>query len=186
MHVDDNGIVQSFLEKPADPPPMPASRQIAGQHGIYVFDSKFLFDELRRDATTRIRATISARTSFPISCKNGRAVAHQFSDLLRQVRVTIRGAYWRDAGTWMLTGPPISISPTSFPELDLYDRAWPIWTHAEITPPAKFVHDEDGRRGQAVTSLVSADASYPAPHCAARCFSPACTSIHTPTWKTPS
>jgi glucose-1-phosphate adenylyltransferase len=41
------------------------------------------------------------------------------------------------------------------PELDLFDSDWPIWTYGEITPPAKFVHDEDGRRGQAITSLVS-------------------------------
>ena len=55
----------------------------------------------------------------------------------------------------MPTGRPTSISPTWCPELDLYDRSWPIWTYAEITPPAKFVHDEEGRRGEAVTSLVS-------------------------------
>jgi glucose-1-phosphate adenylyltransferase len=66
-------------------------------------------------------------------------------------------SYWRDVGTidayWEanidLTG--------AAPQLDLYDRDWPIWTYAEITPPAKFVHDLEGRRGQAVSSLVSGD-----------------------------
>jgi glucose-1-phosphate adenylyltransferase len=66
-----------------------------------------------------------------------------------------QGSYWRDVGTvdayW---GANIDLTDT-LPELDLYDREWPIWTYAEISPPAKFVHDEDGRRGEAVTSLVS-------------------------------
>jgi len=86
--------------------------------------------------------------------KNGRAVAHQFS------RSCVRSgddqrSYWRDVGTvdayWSSN---IDLTDV-VPELDLYDRSWPIWTYAEITPPAKFVHDEDGRRGEAVTSLVS-------------------------------
>ena len=66
-------------------------------------------------------------------------------------------AYWRDVGTvdayWEANIDLTDVTP----ELDLYDRDWPIWTYAEITPPAKFVHDEDGRRGSAVISLVSGD-----------------------------
>ena len=65
------------------------------------------------------------------------------------------GPYWRDVGTvdayW-----EANIDLTDIvPDLDLYEREWPIWTYGEITPPAKFVHDVDGRRGQAISSLVS-------------------------------
>ena len=82
-------------------------------------------------------------------------MAHQFSTLLRALAATKRRAYWRDVGTvdayWAAN---IDLTDV-VPELDLYDRDWPIWTYGEITPPAKFVHDEDGRRGSAVSSLVS-------------------------------
>jgi glucose-1-phosphate adenylyltransferase len=85
--------------------------------------------------------------------KHGRAVAHQFSRSC--VRSNDQRSYWRDVGTvdayWSAN---IDLTDV-VPELDLYDQSWPIWTYAEITPPAKFVHDEDGRRGEAVTSLVS-------------------------------
>jgi glucose-1-phosphate adenylyltransferase len=64
-------------------------------------------------------------------------------------------SYWRDVGTvdayWSAN---IDLTDV-VPELDLYDRSWPIWTHAEITPPAKFVHDDDWRRGQAISSLIA-------------------------------
>ena len=72
------------------------------------------------------------------------------------------------------------------PALDLYDRDWPIWTYAEITPPAKFVHDVDGRRGEAV-SLAGLRRLHhlgriAAPH---RCCSPACTCIPMRRWRMP-
>ena len=92
----------------------------------------------------------------PYIVKNGKAVAHRFSDsCVRSSAESI--AYWRDVGTvdayW-----EANIDLTDIiPELDLYETDWPIWTYAEIKPPAKFVHDEDGRRGYAVSSLVSGD-----------------------------
>lgn len=155
MHVDDNGVIQSFLEKPADPPPMPGKpdKSLASM-GIYVFDSQFLYDELRRDAADPNSNHDFGKDIIPYIVKHGRAVAHQFSDSCVRSGDDPR-SYWRDVGTvdayW---GANIDLTDV-VPELDLYDRAWPIWTYAEITPPAKFVHDEDGRRGQAVTSLVS-------------------------------
>ena len=122
--------------------------------GIYVFDTKFLFDELQRDANDPNSSHDFGKDIIPYIVKHGRAVAHQFS------RSCVRSgddprSYWRDVGTvdayWASNIDLTDI----LPELDLYDRSWPIWTHAEITPPAKFVHDEEGRRGEAVTSLVS-------------------------------
>lgn len=155
MHIDESGLIQSFLEKPADPPPMPGKpdKSLASM-GIYVFNSEFLFDELRRDAADPNSAHDFGKDIIPYIVKHGRAIAHQFNDSCVRSGDDPR-SYWRDAGTvdayW---GANIDLTDV-VPELDLYDRSWPIWTYAEITPPAKFVHDEDGRRGQAVTSLVS-------------------------------
>jgi glucose-1-phosphate adenylyltransferase len=155
MHINDDDTIRSFLEKPADPPPMPGKPdQSLASMGIYVFDTEFLFDELRRDAADPNSNHDFGKDIIPYIVKNGRAVAHQFT------RSCVRSggeanSYWRDVGTvdayWSSN---IDLTDV-VPELDLYDRAWPIWTHGEITPPAKFVHDEDGRRGEAITSLIS-------------------------------
>ncbi len=122
--------------------------------GIYVFETKLLFDELRRDAADPNSQRDFGKDIIPHLVKHGKAIAHHFSDSC--VRSSFeQNAYWRDVGTvdayW-----EANIDLTAIvPELDLYDRDWPIWTNSEITPPAKFVHDKDGRRGQAVSSLVS-------------------------------
>jgi glucose-1-phosphate adenylyltransferase len=155
MDVDENDVIQSFLEKPADPPPMPGKpdKSLASM-GIYVFDTRFLFEQLRRDANDSNSSHDFGKDLIPYIVKNGKAVAHQFS------RSCVRSggdqpSYWRDVGTvdayWSAN---IDLTDV-IPDLDLYDRSWPIWSYAEITPPAKFVHDEEGRRGEAVTSLVS-------------------------------
>ena len=154
MHIDDNDVIKSFLEKPADPPPMPGKpdKSLASM-GIYVFSTDFLYDELKRDAADPNSSHDFGKDIIPYIVKNGRAVAHQFSRSC--VRSNQQQSYWRDAGTvdayWSAN---IDLTDV-IPELDLYDRSWPIWSYAEITPPAKFVHDEDGRRGEAVSSLVS-------------------------------
>ena len=155
LHVDDSNRIVEFLEKPKDPPPMPGRSDVAlGSMGIYVFETALLCEELRRDA-----ARVDSRHDFggdiiPKLVREGRAVAHHFS------QSCVRSAsepepYWRDVGTvdayW-----EANIDLTDFiPALDIYDQDWPIWTHAESTPPAKFVHDEEGRRGLAVSSLVA-------------------------------
>jgi glucose-1-phosphate adenylyltransferase len=155
MHVDANDRIVAFLEKPADPPGMPDKPQMAlASMGIYVFSTAFLIDELRRDADDAGSSHDFGKDIIPFLVKHGKAVAHRFTRSC--VGVTSRGeAYWRDVGTvdayW-----EANIDLTDFePGLDLYDRDWPIWTYLEITPPAKFVHDEDGRRGMATSSLVS-------------------------------
>jgi glucose-1-phosphate adenylyltransferase len=155
MHVDDNDRIQSFLEKPADPPAMPGKPdQSLASMGIYVFESNFLFDELRRDAADRTSSHDFGKDIIPHIVKHGRAVAHHFENSCIRSQAEMR-SYWRDVGTldayWAA-----NIDLTDLvPELDLFDRSWPIWTHAEITPPAKFVHDDESRRGEAISSLVS-------------------------------
>ena len=155
MHIDGNDRIIDFLEKPADPPAMPGKPDMAlASMGIYVFKTTFLLDELRRDASDPLSSRDFGKDLIPYLVKNGKAYAHHFSRSC--VRSSKEAAsYWRDVGTidayWQANIDLTDIVP----DLDIYDRDWPIWTYGEITPPAKFVHDEDGRRGQAISSLVS-------------------------------
>jgi glucose-1-phosphate adenylyltransferase len=155
MHVDANDRIIDFVEKPADPPALPGNPDVAlASLGIYVFSTRFLFDQLRRDAATPGSDRDFGKDIIPYLVKHGHAQAHRFSaSCVRTAEEP--GAYWRDVGTidayWEANVDLTDIVP----ELDLYDHSWPLWTYAEITPPAKFVHDVDGRRGSAVSSLVS-------------------------------
>jgi glucose-1-phosphate adenylyltransferase len=157
MHVDENDVIVDFIEKPKDPPGIPGNPDMAlASMGIYVFNTKFLLEELRRDAADPASSRDFGKDIIPYIVKNGKAVAHRFAKSC--VRATSENeAYWRDVGTvdayWQANIDLTEI----LPELDLYDRSWPIWTYAEIKPPAKFVHNEDGRRGEAISSLVSGD-----------------------------
>jgi glucose-1-phosphate adenylyltransferase len=155
MHIDETDRIVDFLEKPADPPAMPGKPDMAlASMGIYVFNTKFLIEELHRDAADPASSRDFGKDLIPYLVKHGKAYAHHFSRSC--VRSSKEAAsYWRDVGTidayW-----EANIDLTDIvPDLDIYDRDWPIWTYGEITPPAKFVHDQDGRRGQAVSSLVS-------------------------------
>jgi glucose-1-phosphate adenylyltransferase len=155
MHVDADGRIMQFLEKPKDPPGIPGREELAlASMGIYVFETKLLFDQLKRDAATPGSKRDFGHDIIPFLVKNGKAVAHRFEDSCVRSSAEAR-PYWRDVGTvdayW-----EANIDLTDIvPELDLFDRDWPIWTYAEITPPAKFVHDLEGRRGEAISSLVS-------------------------------
>jgi glucose-1-phosphate adenylyltransferase len=153
--VDEADRITSFLEKPADPPGIPGYPDLAlASMGIYVFETGFLLDQLRRDAANTDSSHDFGKDIVPYIVAHGHAVAHRFAaSCVRSSSET--GAYWRDVGTldayW-----EANIDLTDFvPGFDIYDSRWPIWTYGEVVPPAKFVHDEDGRRGQAVSSLVS-------------------------------
>ena len=155
LDVDHNDRILGFMEKPADPPPMPGrpSASLASM-GIYVFETAYLLSLLQEMSTFPDYGNDFGGDVIPYIVKHGKAVAHPFA------RSCIRAssekhAYWRDVGTidsyWQA-----NIDLTDFsPLLDLYDQSWPIWTYSELTPPAKFIHNEDGRRGQAISSMVS-------------------------------
>jgi glucose-1-phosphate adenylyltransferase len=157
MQVDKGMRVTAFLEKPADPPAMPGDPDHAlASMGIYVFNWAFLRDLLIRDAEDANSSHDFGMDLIPDIVKNGRAIAHKFVESCVTSGLETE-PYWRDVGTidafWQA-----NIDLTDFvPKLDLYDQSWPIWTYAEIVPPAKFIHNEDGRRGSAVSSLVSGD-----------------------------
>jgi glucose-1-phosphate adenylyltransferase len=155
MQTDATDRIVAFLEKPSDPPVMPGSPDtVLASMGIYVFATKFLFDELRRDAADPNSSRDFGKDLIPYLVKHGKAIAHRFQQSC--VRSDFEAdAYWRDVGTldayWKAN---IDLTDV-IPSLDLYDSDWPIWTYGEVTPPAKFVHDQDGRRGQAISSLIS-------------------------------
>ncbi|AMW05954.1 glucose-1-phosphate adenylyltransferase [Gemmatimonas phototrophica] len=155
MHVDEHDRIVHFLEKPADPPGIPGNPDMAlASMGIYVFKTSFLADLLRRDAVDPHTTHDFGKDLIPYVVANGKAVAHRFSDSCVKASRESE-AYWRDVGTidayW-----EANIDLTSvLPGLDMYDHDWPIWTYGEITPPAKFVHAEEGRRGFALDSLIS-------------------------------
>jgi glucose-1-phosphate adenylyltransferase len=157
MHVDKKDNIISFIEKPADPPGIPDKPDFAlASMGIYVFRTKFLMQLLREDAADPNSSRDFGKDIIPKVVTGGKAIAHRFAKSC--VRSTQEaGPYWRDVGTidayWEANIDLTDITP----ELDIYDRDWPIWTYAEIKPPAKFVHDEEGRRGSAVSSLVAGD-----------------------------
>ncbi|WP_460452159.1 glucose-1-phosphate adenylyltransferase [Alsobacter sp. SYSU BS001988] len=155
MHVDEHDRIISFLEKPKDPPAMPGRPDVAlASMGIYVFETRFLMDLLRRDAEDLASSHDFGKDIIPSIVASGKAVAHHFARSCVRSRVEA-APYWRDVGTVDAYAEANLDLADPRPELDLYDRDWPIWTFSEIVPPAKFVHDEDGRRGMAVSSLVS-------------------------------
>ncbi|MGB0498726.1 MAG: glucose-1-phosphate adenylyltransferase [Rubricella sp.] len=155
MAVDGEDRITSFLEKPADPPGTPDDPSVAlASMGIYVFKWSFLRELLQRDADDTGSAHDFGGDIIPHIVRHGKAVAHRFADSCVKHDPGVP-AYWRDVGTvdayWQA-----NIDLTGFtPDLDLWDRNWPIWTYSESVPPAKFIHDEADRRGSAISSMVT-------------------------------
>ena len=155
MSVDANDRIVDFLEKPADPPPMPGNPDMAlASMGIYVFNTDYLLEVLQQDAADPLSSHDFGKDIIPRLVREAKAVAHPFSRSC--VRPEPEAApYWRDVGTLdSYFAANIDLTEVT-PALDIYDRSWPIWTHSEMNAPAKFVHDYPGRRGQATASLVS-------------------------------
>jgi glucose-1-phosphate adenylyltransferase len=155
MAVDAQWRITDFVEKPTDPPSMPgaADRALASM-GIYIFNADYLYRELARDMADPTSSHDFGKDIIPRAVATGNASAHPFA--LSCVGSTASAApYWRDVGTidsyWDAN---IDLTATD-PLLNLYDKRWPIWTHQPQLAPAKFVHNQDDRRGVAVESLVS-------------------------------
>ncbi|MBI1424055.1 MAG: glucose-1-phosphate adenylyltransferase [Gammaproteobacteria bacterium] len=151
MGVDDAGRIKSFQEKPAEPPSIPGSPGMAlCSMGIYIFNKDFLIEQLIKDADSRNSSHDFGKDVIPAIINRYRAYAYPFRD-----PITSKQGYWRDVGTidsyWEANMELIGVTP----ELNLYDREWPIWTYQEQLPPAKFVFDDDIRRGRAIDSMVS-------------------------------
>lgn len=155
MTVDHSGRITDFVEKPAQPQGLPDNpdRSLASM-GIYVFRWKFLRQLLMDDAHDKTSKHDFGGDIIPNVVENGKAMAHRFEESCVRHRPGAN-AYWRDVGTidafWKA-----NLDLTDFdPDLDLWHREWPIWTYSESVPPAKFIHNEESRRGVALSSLIS-------------------------------
>ncbi len=151
MSVDADGRVVRFSEKPEHPQPMPGKPDTAlASMGIYVFNPGFLYEQLIKDADTLGSTRDFGKDIIPGLIADYRVFAYPFRDEKNN-----RQAYWRDVGTvdsfWAANLELIGVTP----ELNLYDTEWPIWTYQAQLPPAKFIFDDDDRRGMAVDSMVS-------------------------------
>jgi len=151
MTVNEHQRITRFMEKPARPEPMPGRDDMAlASMGIYVFSREFLKETLVADAGDPDSAHDFGRNIIPGNIDGGRVYAYAFQDVK-----TAAQAYWRDVGTVDAFYEANMELVYVTPELNLYDEDWPIWTYQEHVPSAKFVLDEDGRRGEAINSLVS-------------------------------
>ncbi len=154
MAVDDEDKIIEFAEKPANPKHMPGdTTQALASMGIYVFNAGFLYQQLMRDAKDESSTHDFGSDIIPYLISKARVYAHRFADSCVGARNELH--YWRDVGTvdayWQANMELTRV----IPELNMYDNTWPIWTYQEQLPPAKFVFNDDDRRGEATDSLVS-------------------------------
>ena len=154
MAIDAKRSITAFIEKPADPPTMPGKPEVTlASMGIYIFNAEYLYQLLEDDIANPASSHDFGKDIIPKIVAAGGAVAHPFG--MSCIPTADGVAYWRDVGTvdafWSANLDLASISP----ELNIYDDKWPIWTHQEQLPPAKFVHDSAGQHGMAVNVLVS-------------------------------
>ncbi len=150
MHVDDDSRVKAFVEKPDNPPSIPGREGTAlASMGIYIFNAAFLYEQLVKDAATPGSTRDFGHDIIPGIIDQYRIYAYPF--------LNMQGgqAYWRDVGTidsyWQTNMELVSVDPA----MNLYDQTWPIWTYQQQNAPAKFVFDNDNRRGMAVDSTIS-------------------------------
>lgn len=151
LTVNEQNEVIRFTEKPREPETLPGRENMAlASMGIYVFNTQFLFERLIEDADLQTSNHDFAKDILPRLLGQHRVVSYPFRDVQTKAQ-----SYWRDVGTvdafWEANMELVGIDP----ELNLYDEHWPIWTYLDQSPPAKFVFDDDGRRGMAVDSMVA-------------------------------
>ena len=155
MAVDGERRILKFQEKPARPASMPGrpDRALASM-GVYVFEAAFLYEALLRDADDPCSSHDFGKDIIPGLIAQGAHVhAHDFTESC--VNTSNGVPYWRDIGTIDAYWEANVALTRVVPELNLYDRDWPIWTYQEQLPPAKFVFDDDDRRGTAIDSIVA-------------------------------
>jgi len=151
LTVNEHNEILRFVEKPQNPETLPGQSDVTlASMGIYVFNTRFLFEKLIEDAGIEDSNHDFGRDLVPRLIGRHRAIAYPFRDVQ-----TKEQSYWRDVGTvdafWGANMELVGVDP----ELNLYDEHWPIWTYQDQSPPAKFVFDDEGRRGMAVDSMIA-------------------------------
>jgi glucose-1-phosphate adenylyltransferase len=151
MTVDSDDRILRFAEKPEHPEPLPGRPdRVLASMGIYVFNTAFLYEQLIRDADSPYSTHDFGKEIIPSAIGKYRVMAYPFRDVQSGEQ-----GYWRDVGTvdafWEANLELTKVTPP----LNLYDASWPIWTYQEQLPPAKFIFDDEDRRGMAVDSMVS-------------------------------
>lgn len=152
ININENKRIIGFQEKPANPQAIPGRPDVAlASMGIYMFSTDYLVDVLETDSRTLESSHDFGKDILPSAYKTSNLYAFPFGDLDTEDR-----GYWRDVGTvdayWEANQDLIAVTP----QLNLYNQDWPILTYQEQLPPAKFVFDNNKRRGMAVDSMVSA------------------------------
>lgn len=150
MSVDEDLRIKGFTEKPESPDPVPGEPDMClASMGNYVFDTEFLFEQLRRDAETSGSERDFGKDIIPSIIQDHDVYAYPFQSNDNE------HVYWRDVGTLDSFWEANMEMVAPVPALNLYDRKWPIWTYQEQLPPAKFVWEDQDRRGEAINSVVS-------------------------------
>lgn len=152
MSVDKNHVIKEFCEKPKSPKTIPGKPDMAlASMGIYIFNADFLYDLLEKDHIKANSSHDFGKDIIPATINSHHLTAYPFRD-----KATGQPGYWRDVGTIdSYYEANIALCDVT-PELNLYDKEWRIWSYQEQLPPAKFVFDDEDRRGMAVDSIVSA------------------------------
>ena len=150
--VDEASRVIGFQEKPADPASLPGFPHLAlASMGIYVFNMDSLGSSLESDAALPDSHHDFGRNIIPALIGAGKVYAYQFYDENKKA-----AKYWRDIGTLDAFYEANMDLCQVNPEFNLYDPEWPLRTYQPQSPPAKFVFaEEDGRKGEALDSLIS-------------------------------
>jgi len=143
--------VTKFTEKPAEPDTLPNKPgSILASMGIYIFNTRLLEKLLIEDAADSSSAHDFGKNILPKAIDSRQVFAYPFQDVKTRAQ-----SYWRDVGTLDAYYDANLELVHVRPELNIYDEEWPIWTYQLHQPPAKFILDEDGRRGMAINSMVS-------------------------------
>ena len=154
MTVNESNRICRFDEKPDNPSEVPGKKGFTlASMGNYIFNTEFLFEQLKQDANEASSSRDFGNDIIPNIIESHKVFAYPF-----RIPGSEKQPYWRDVGTldsfWEANIELVEPEP----QLDMYDESWPIWTYQEQTAPAKFVFDEDKRRGIAIDSTVSGGA----------------------------
>lgn len=157
MHIDEDDNIIAFEEKPSNPQTMPGKSNISlASMGIYIFNTKFLSENLRSDASDNASSHDFGKDLIPLFVGRCNIKAHHFANSVVENPSYPDKPYWRDVGTLTAYWEANMDLTRLTPELDLYDEDWPIRTMQYQRPAAKFNYNYEERIGTALNSVVSA------------------------------